>query len=106
MSENCLALYYSLQDSEALKHPSCASSAWLENPMISKPRLRTGYLDVNTQFCVDEDMEPGLMTFPATLNLKGRHSHIALGLSEQLEDHELVRQSNILILFFLFIFKS
>lgn len=83
MSDTYLPLYHSLQ--KALSHSSCASSTWLEKPIIDKAWLQ---LDANTGCWVDDKVKEASIAFPATFNLKGVHNHLSLGIIEG--KHELV----------------
>jgi hypothetical protein len=81
------ALYRSLQ--EVLRHPKCASEAWMENPTVDFGQLRVRNFNVTTHFGIDIGMDNIQIAFPARLNLSGAYSHIALDIN--VEDQEYVR---------------
>jgi hypothetical protein len=81
------ALYRSLQ--EVLRHPKCASEAWMENPTIDFGQLRVPNFNVTPHIGIDRRMDDIQIAFPARLNLSGACSHIALDLN--VEDQEYVR---------------
>jgi hypothetical protein len=87
MSDIHSALYHSLE--EALHHPNSASSAWLENPLITKGQVHVEQSNVNTGYWMDDVMEPLTITFPATLNLNGIHNNLTSSFIE--ENQNLVR---------------